>query len=299
MLDDETRLHFPSSGTSKLPLLFEPQLLRCRAAGPAGNWLNVLLDTGTDPSAIDLSLARRLGLRLGDFALGQDATSNTVPFTETVLPWLRLGDMQIRNLFALAVDLSGAPFGVDVVLGYNVLRQVVLHVDYDQHSLCLSHPDLGGTALAAADVLLPLTFFEHFPAFTDAVLDEKLLLPLVTIDTGSNGGLTLGPDLAARLGLQPDAALAQPGQGSGFYSTTDRLVSGQASVLRLGPFDLHHIALDTPGSSAGDLGRTGRANMGNRLLSRFACITLDYERAVCGFTQRAPAQVRRSSSARK
>jgi hypothetical protein len=299
MLDDETRLHFPSSGSAELPLLFEPQLLRCRAAGPAGHGLNVLLDTGTDPSAIDLKLARRLGLRLGEFALGQDATSNTVPFTETVLPWLRLGDIQLRNLFALAVDLSGAPFEVDVVLGYNVLRQVVLHVDYCQRKLSLSHPDLGGTALAAADVLLPLTFFEHFPALTDVLLDETLLLPLVTIDTGSNGGLTLGPDLAARLGLRPDAARARPGQGSGFYSTTDTLVSGQASMLQVGPFELHNIALDTPGSSAGDLGRTGRANMGNRLLSRFACITLDYERAVCGFTQRAAAQVSRSSSARK
>lgn len=298
MLDDETRLHFPSSGSTELRLLFEPQLLRCQAAGPAGDWLNVLLDTGTDPSAIDLKLARRLGLRLGEFALGQDATSNTVPFTETVLPWLRLGDMQIRNLFALAVDLSGAPFAVDVVLGYNVLRQVVLQVDYCQHRLCLSHPDLGGATLAAAEVLLPLTFFEHFPALTDAVLDD-MLLPLVTIDTGSNGGLTLGPDLAARLGLRPDAARARPGQGSGFYSTTDTLVSGQASMLQVGPFELHNIALDTPGSSAGDLGRTGRANMGNRLLSRFACITLDYERAVCGFTQRAAAQVSRSSSARK
>ncbi|NCC34507.1 MAG: hypothetical protein EOM24_21205, partial [Chloroflexia bacterium] len=118
MLDDHTTLHFPPSGIAELPLLFAPQVIRCVAAGPGGHPLTVLLDTGTDPSAIDLSLARRLDLRLGDFALGSDAASDAVHFTESVLPWLRLGELELRDLYAVALDLRQAPFKVDLVLGY-------------------------------------------------------------------------------------------------------------------------------------------------------------------------------------
>lgn len=281
MLDDTTQLIFPDNGVVELPLLFEPQCLRCLAAGPGGRPLHVLLDTGTDPSAIDLRLARQWGLRVGDFALGQGAASDDVPFTETMVPWLRLGDLLLRDLFALALDLSSAPFGVDIVLGYNVLRQMLLHVDYVQHRLRLSHPDLGIPPLSGAAAALPLAFFEHFPALTDMRVGDNVHIPVATIDTGSNGGLTLGPDLARCLGLQPETATVTPGQGAGFFSGHLDILQGRADVVRVGPFALHNVDLDTPGSGAGDLRRAGRANIGNRLLARFATVTLDYERRLC------------------
>jgi hypothetical protein len=284
MLDDETRFYFPTSGAVEMPLLFEPQLLRCRAAGPAGDWLTVLIDTGTDPSAIDLRLAQRLGLRLGEFGLGQDAASNSVPFTETVIPWLRLGDLYLRNLFALALDLRAAPFKVDIVLGYNVLWQVVLHVDYVRRILRLCHPDLG-TSVSPTGALLPLTFFEHFPALHNTLQCDDLPLPMATIDTGSNGGLTLGPDLAAQVGLHNNASATVWAQGAGFASGPCDILCGQVASLRLGPFDLQQIDLDTPGEGTGDLRRSGRANIGNRLLSRFSSVTLDYVRGLCAFEQ--------------
>lgn len=280
MLDDRTSLHFSANGTTEVPLIFEPQVLRCIAAGPGGRPLTVLLDTGTDPSAIDLGLARRLGLRLGDFALGQDATSDSVPFTETVLPWLRLGDLTLRDLFVMAVDLSGSPFKVDLVLGYNVLPWLVLRVDYARRRLRLSHPDLGAPAPAEGGALLPLTFFEHFPALADVTLDGRVHLPLATIDTGSNGGLTLGPDLAARLGLRRGARQVTLARGAGFAGDCE-VLRGQAASLQLGPFALPDVQLDTPGGGAGDLRRQGRANIGNGLLSRFASVTIDYGRRLC------------------
>ncbi len=282
MLDDRTRLIFPASGVVELPLLFEPRVVRCMAAGPGGHPLTVLIDTGTDPSAIDLGLARRLGLRLGDFALGQDAASDAIPFTETVLPWLRLGDLELRDLFALAIDLSAAPFPVDLALGYNVLSRLILGVDYARRSVRFSHLDLGLPALPECGAMLELVFFEHFPAVRDVLLNEHIHIPLATIDTGSNGGLTLGPDLAAQLGLQPGAADVTLSRGSGFGGASD-VVRRTARSLRLDPFTLHDIELDVLAAetTGGDLRRAGRANIGNRTLSRFTGMTLDYERRVC------------------
>src|SRR6185295_13819997 len=119
-------LLFPSQGITTLPLCAPEELVCCAAAGPGGHALHVLLDTGTDPSAIDAGLARRLALRTGGSGMGQGAVSDTVQFTEAVVPWLRIGDLVVRDLFAPALDLSGLPFRVDVVLGYNVLRQLAI-----------------------------------------------------------------------------------------------------------------------------------------------------------------------------
>ncbi len=287
MLEDQTKLHFPRSGATAVPLHFSPRVLRCVAAGPGGHPLHVLIDTGTDPSAIDLGLARRLGLRLGDFALGSDAASNEVPFTETVLPWLRLGELTLRDIYLLAVDLSQMPFKVDLVLGYNVLSNLTLLIDYAGGMLHLSHPDLDLEEPGPGGAALPLSFFEHFPAIADATLldagppagEGAIALPLVTIDTGSNSDLTLGPDLAERAGLRHGATGAE-GVGQGFVAGC-AVLQGTAAALRLGPFELADVSIDAPESRAGDLGRAGRANLGNGILARFARVTLDYRRAVC------------------
>lgn len=283
MLDDSTRIIFPASGVADLPLLFAPQVLRCVAAGPGGHPLTVLIDTGTDPSAIDLGLARRLGLRLGDFALGSDAASDSVPFTETVLPWLRLGDLLLRDLYAVAMDLSRAPFKVDLVLGYNVLANVTLNVAYAQGRMSLHHPDIEPPPPSPTGALLPLAFVDHFPALANLHLScagRQQALPLVTIDTGSNGALTLGRDLAACAGLYHSDEQAIAGHGHGFTSGAAVLTGAHASI-QLGPFDLHDVEIDAPLGGPGDLGRAGRANLGNRLLARFARMTLDYRRGVC------------------
>jgi hypothetical protein len=64
---------------------------------------------------------------------------------------------------------------------------------------------------------------------------------------------------------------------------------GQADLVRVGPFALCGVDLDTPGNGTGDLRRNGRANIGNRLLARFASITLDYERRLCAIEPRQSA----------
>jgi len=276
VVEDQTKLEFPSQGFTRLPLSPPEELICCVAAGPGGYPLRVLIDTGTDPSAVDAGLARRLALRTGGSGLGQGAASDAVRFTEAVLPWLRLGDLVIRDLFAPALDLGGLPFQVDVVLGYNVLRQVALRIDYRRRLLTLAHPDMGVPRGPGA-IGLPLVFFEHFPAVSSLEVEGRRI-PLATIDTGSNGALTIGPDLAGELGLLPDAAGVTLGRGAGFGGASE-VLRRRCRQLRLGPFDLGEVELDAHLGAGGDFGRAGRANIGNRLLARFAAASLDYQRA--------------------
>lgn len=276
MVDDQTKLEFPSQGITRLRLGQPAELICCIAAGPGGHPLHVLIDTGTDPSAVDAGLARRLALRTGGSGVGQGAASDLVHFTEAVLPWLRLGDLVIRDLLAPALDLSMLPFRVDVVLGYNVLRQLGMRIDYCRQMLTLVHPDLDVAEDSPRGHSLPLQFFEHFPALAGLELEGRRI-PLATIDTGSNGALTLGPDLANELGLLPNAADVTLGRGAGFGGEID-VVRRLCRGLRFGPFQIDDIEIDAHLGIGGDLGRAGRANIGNRLLARFASVALDYQR---------------------
>jgi Aspartyl protease len=276
VVDDQTRLEFPSQGLTTLPLGAPEELVCCIAAGPGGYPLRVLLDTGTDPSAVAVDLVRRLALRTGGESVGLGAASDAVPFTEAILPWLRLGDLVIRDLFAPALDLSCYPFPVDIVLGYNVLCQVALRIDYRRQLLTLAHPDLGAPEAVGA-VALPLVFFEHFPALQDVEVDGRRI-PLATIDTGSNGALTVGPDLAEALGLLLGANGVTAARGAGFGGGSE-VIRRRCQRLRLGPFELGNVELDAHLSAGGDLRRAGRANIGNRLLARFAAVALDYQRS--------------------
>lgn len=222
---------------------------------------------------MDMQLARRLALRTGGSGLGQGAASDDVPFTEAVLPWLRLGDLTVRNLFAPAIDLRGLPFEIDIVLGYNVLRHLALRIDYREQQITLTHPDLSRPATDA--IVLPLIFFEHFPTLEQIQIDGLSFGP-ATLDTGSNGAITVGPDFAERLGMQPGAPGMIVAQGAGFGGTQAVLMR-RCNDVRIGPLRLTDIEVDTHQGS-GDLGRSGRANIGNRLLSRFAAVEIDYER---------------------
>ncbi|MFO7167844.1 MAG: pepsin/retropepsin-like aspartic protease family protein [Chloroflexota bacterium] len=281
MVEDRTTLEFPSSGMATARLCPPEGLVCVLAAGPGGHALRVLIDTGTDPAAMDSGLARRLALRTGGKGTGQGAASDAVTFTEAVLPWLRIGEpseagLTIRELFAPALDLKALPFQVDVVLGYTVLRQLALRIDYRRGTVTFAHPDLGLPAVAPRGARLALDFFEHFPALRDIEVGE-IRIPLATIDTGSNAALSVGPDLADQLGLRRDAADVTLARGTGFGGAVD-VVRRTCERLRIGPFVLRDVELDAHVTGEGDLGRVGRANLGNRLLSRFAAVTLDYER---------------------
>jgi hypothetical protein len=174
---------------------------------------------------------------------------------------------------------------------------LTLTIDYVNHRIRLSHPDLEPPAPEPGGITLPLRWFEHFPALEGLTLlcaDGPLTLPLATLDTGSNGGLTLSADLAARAGLRHGDALVAHDEGRGFVEGV-RVLRGAPTCLCLGPFTLPAVELDAPEGSAGDLGRTGRANLGNGVLARFARVTLDYRRGRATLDPRSDSGERREA----
>jgi Aspartyl protease len=99
--------------------------------------LNLLIDTGTNPSMIDKSISDRLnlkGIQRGLSLFNKDLSSETV-----MLPDLELGPLHRVNLPVMVADFSkigkGLGVRVDGVIGLDVLGATSFTIDYQKNRL--------------------------------------------------------------------------------------------------------------------------------------------------------------------
>src|SRR5215510_638770 len=99
---------------------------------------NMMLDTGTDPSAVDLATAKELALKLSSAGgpVSGGGTDRNLAYT-TRLPLVEVGGLTAKNVLALAIDLSkvserlGKP--LHGVLGHSLLNGRIVQFDYPNH----------------------------------------------------------------------------------------------------------------------------------------------------------------------
>ena len=102
--------------------------------GKIGNLehLNLLLDTGSNPSMIDRSVSTRLGLQ--GISRGLSLFNTSVASESVTLPDIQFGPMQRQKLPVMVVDLSAIGKGlgthIDAVIGMDVLGRTNFTVDY-------------------------------------------------------------------------------------------------------------------------------------------------------------------------
>jgi len=96
---------------------------------------DMMLDTGTDPSAIDLATAKAVGLKLDPTGRRSSGGGTGVNLAyETRLPLLGVGGLAAKNVPAVAIDLSEVSrrFGRPVhgILGHSLLNGRIVQIDY-------------------------------------------------------------------------------------------------------------------------------------------------------------------------
>src|SRR5262245_46371607 len=124
----------------EIPFEFEHNqiIVQVKIAGKGP--FNMLLDTDTDPSAIDAATARELGLAVGSkgaTASGGGTEANTA--YPARLPNVELGNVTARDVSAATIDLTklGGRIGKPVhgVLGYSFLKDRIVQIDYPNQKL--------------------------------------------------------------------------------------------------------------------------------------------------------------------
>jgi hypothetical protein len=198
-----------------------------------GEPLYVLLDTGVDPSLIDLERAKALGLAI-DLQNGGEPSGFGDGKGATIFPsaieGLAIAGHAFAPVEALASDMSAlsAHYGrkLDGVLGYSFLKDKIVLIDYPQRTLSvLAHVrDVSpGVRGCRTQWRTPLRTSEGYPVIRGFRFGRAT--GRLTLDTGSNGGITL---YQSALGLDVKTYTFNAAVGFGPFT----LPAGQVVMVR-------------------------------------------------------------------
>jgi hypothetical protein len=258
-----------------------------------GKSLNAILDTGVDPSVIDISDAELLGLKVDRSNSGEAAgfgEGHGATIFPATIEGLTIRGRHFAPFDALASD-TGAYAGpdqpkIDAVLGYSFLADKIVLIDYvtDRLAILDSPADARSwVRTCRARWRIPLRTFEFgsYPVIPGFRFGEST--GPVTLDTGSNGGIGLFPaglDLAGvRDSLVDQGATIRRGARGDSKVETFIL----KTPVGFGPFALpageHVFVRKQEDASPGRV-----ANIGNALLAEMRLeVLLDYRKHAMTF----------------
>ena len=227
----------------EVPFEFEHNqiILQVKIAGKGP--FNMLLDTDTDPSAIDAATARELGLVVGakgTTATGGGTERNTVYPVQ--LPNVEVGAVTAKDVAAATIDLTrlGERIGKPIhgVLGYSFLKDRIVQIDYPNQKLrFFTESPYPRIKFGPNTVnIIAFTFrYDDGHVMIDSVFvnNEKMI---ATLDTGSSGTFSLTPEAVAQLGLEEqgrdsdDASVGYNGAYKSKIGTLKAIRMGKLSV---------------------------------------------------------------------
>jgi predicted aspartyl protease len=248
---------------------------------------NMLLDTGTSPSAIDLATAKEIGLKIKPVDVGGKGTgSDKIVSYQTVLPEIQIGALRAKNIAALAGEsLTGVSQrlgkSLQGVLGYSLLKNRIVQFDYPKRVIRFysAAPFSKGSPQSANRIILPFRLIDDTPLIEEVYVNGKKIK--ATLDTGSNGTLRLTATATKALGLEEAAQKAAPLSATG-YAGQARYRKGRLKTLAVGA-----LAVDAPEvtfimEQDEDDERAPEGNLGNIFMSNFS-VTFDYHKKLVMF----------------
>jgi Aspartyl protease len=241
--------------------------------------LQMLLDTGVDPSVVDLGSAKRIGLKLANQGERGSGLGNDLNlFYGTELERVQVGALTAMHVDAAAIDLSkvsarlGQP--IDGVLGYSLLRGRIVQIDYSKRRVRFFNvaPRCTGLQLRKS----------HCSEFSFAY-KEEILASGVTVDgqpvianfdTGSDSLLEIRPSTIERLGLRDNAMRGHPSSATGFNGEAKNS-EGTVQNLGVGSFSLDQPTTVFYNEGNGVDDEPWEVRLGNAFMKDFI-VTIDF-----------------------
>jgi predicted aspartyl protease len=250
--------------------------VRVNGKGP----FNMMVDTGTDPSAIELTTARELGLKLesaGKPVTGGGTSANLGYITK--FPLVEVGGLTAKNVWTVAIDLSkvserlGKP--VHGVLGHSLLNGRIVQIDYPSRILRFyskspfaKTPHQSNTSKLT---VLPFRYDDNVLIDNVFVNGKKLV---GNFDTGSSGVFDLTPAAVSYLGLEEEVSHAEVSTTVGYNGAAENR-RGKVSNVTVGGISVDSPAVTFFGKGTGRDKKPWGINIGNQFLKDFV-VTIDY-----------------------
>jgi predicted aspartyl protease len=250
--------------------------------------LNMLVDTNTDPSAIDEKTARELGLSIGSSAGPASGAGTEVNTTfPTMFPTVELGSITAKQVPAATIDMSKISARIERpiagVLGFSFLKDRIIQIDYGKLVLrFFAQSPYPRIQLAPNTVnTIAMTFRrEEGAVIVDSIFvnNEKMR---ATLDTGSSGNLSLTPEAVALLGLDDEAGDGPTDTSVGFNGQYEHK-SGVLKSVRMGRYSAEGVQATFFLPKTGHDNKKYQVNIGNAFLQDFL-MTFDFKDKIVVF----------------
>ena len=235
---------------------------------------NMMLDTGTDPSVIDLATAKELGLKLSSAGgpVSGGGTDKTLAY-ETKLPLVEAGGLTVKNVAAVTLDLSkvserlGKPLAG--VLGHSLLNGRIVQIDYPNHVVRFySKSPFSNTSKRT---VLRFRYDDNI-LIDDVFVNGKKMVG--NLDTGSSSSFNLTPAAVSYLGLEEEVNRARVSTSVGYNNASENR-EGKVSNITIGGISVDSPAVIFFGKGTGRDKKPWGVNIGNVFLKDFV-VTIDY-----------------------
>lgn len=257
--------------------------VRIAGKGP----FSMLVDTNTDPSAIDLATAKELGLILGSRsypATGGGTEANVVQLTK--LPTVELGTVIAKDVVAGGIDLSklSAKLGKPIhgVLGYSFLRDRIIQIDYPEAKIRFyaesPYPGIQDAPNTVDKIALAFKYEDGVLVDSVFINGQKMK---ATLDTGSSGTFSLTPEAVTDLGLEEQAQNAE-GEKSVGYNGEFESRSGVLKSVRMGRLSIDSAPATFWLPGTGHDKKKFQVNIGNGFFKDFI-MTFDFRGKIVVF----------------
>ena len=245
---------------------------------------NMLIDTDTDPSAIDAATAQTLGISVGskgEIASGGGTEKNTVYPTRFTVD---LGGVTVKDVAAATIDLTKISKRIERpihgVLGFSFLKDRIVQIDYPNSKLrffaASPYPRIELTPNTVNIIAFPFRR-EDGEVMIDSVFinNEKMR---ATLDTGSSGTFSLTPEAVALLGLDEPAQDGK-GQTSVGYNGEYESRSAVLKSVRLGRYAAESVPATLWPPNSGHDKKRFQVNIGNGFFQDFI-LTFDFPKKI-------------------
>ncbi len=248
---------------------------------------SMLLDTNTDPSAIDLATARELGLKLDarSFpASGGGADANLVQLTR--LSTVELETIIAKDVSAGAIDLKKLAAKLERpihgVLGYSFLRDRIVQIDYAASKIRFytetPYPGIQDSPNTVNKIAMAFRYNDGVVIDSVFINGQKLK---ATLDTGSSGTFALTPEAVAMLGLE-EAEQTGPMEKSVGYNGEFESKSGLLKSVRIGRLSVESAPAVFWSARTGHDKKNFQVNIGNGFFKDYL-MTFDFRGKIVVF----------------
>lgn len=270
------------SGRSALKIPFDLSnnlvLLPVRVNDSQPLWF--ILDVGATSSVINTRLVRELGLptkgKVKGSSSGGAIEVDLVPGISFALPGVKVSNLTVGSI---SLDPFAPVLGraIGGVIGYDLLSQFVVEIDYGTKTINLHAPN--GYRYAGAGARLPFKLIDKQP-FIDASITAEGRTPVkgkFGVSTASSGALLLNRLFVEAQRLLQAVTKTSQGNTGGVGGLTRTLV-GRVKNIRVGRFDIENPIVSFSQATKGEQASAAHDGvLGGEVLRRFKLI-LDYAR---------------------